>query len=49
MPRFNIETKKCEKCPKQAMIDPKDRTKCIKTNYIGLCPPDRPRYVVKSH
>ena len=43
-PRFNSTTKKCEACEKSHVIDPVDITKCIKTNFIGLCPPNTPKY-----
>ena len=36
--------KKCESCPDSEMVDPYDITRCVKTNYIGLCPPSAPLY-----
>ncbi len=43
-PRFNSTTRKCEACEPSHVIDPTDITKCIKTNFIGLCPPNMPKY-----
>ena len=49
-PRFNSTTRKCEACEPSHVIDPADITKCIKTNFIGMCPPNIPKYdpVTKS-
>jgi hypothetical protein len=43
-PRFNRDTLRCEACGVSEEVDPKDITKCIKTNYIGLCSPGQPKY-----
>ena len=43
-PKFNLETKQCEACGNSESVDPNDYTKCIKTNYVGLCPPSTPLY-----
>lgn len=43
-PKFNSTTKKCSACEPSHVVDPADITKCIKTNYIGLCNPATPKY-----
>ena len=48
-PRFNVTSQQCETCGTSEVVDPKNATLCIKTNYIGVCPKDTPIYDEKTH